>query len=163
MLFCTRVPSDLPCCCNSLSAVLPPLFPVHMHTTVKHFRMRSCTLSKAHSDTCSYTCTTDPYGEAPVWNTEPVLLTWKPLHRLRCDISLFRLLLFPCSLPPSHCLSSAEPIFWHFRRCSSHACHISLLLHSCFLLSFLLRAGITSESCVLYRVIALVFASPWSW
>lgn len=32
---------------------------------------------------------------------------------------------FPYSLPLSYPLSSAEPIFWHFRRCSSHACHLS--------------------------------------
>lgn len=83
-------------------------------------------LSKSsHSDTRKCTHTTDSHGEAPVWNTEPMLLTWKPLHRLRCDISLFCLLLFPYSLPLSYPLSSAEPIFWHFRRCSSHACHIS--------------------------------------
>ena len=31
----------------------------------------------------------------------------------------------PYSLPLSYPLSSAEPIFWHFRRCSSHACHLS--------------------------------------
>lgn len=29
------------------------------------------------------------------------------------------------SLPLAYPLSSAEPIFWHFRRCSSHACHLS--------------------------------------
>lgn len=57
-----------------------------------------------------------------------MLLTWKSLHSLRCDINSFCLLLspsFPCSLPLSYPLSSAEPIFWHFRRCSSHACHLS--------------------------------------
>lgn len=31
----------------------------------------------------------------------------------------------PASLPLSYTLSSDEPIFWHFRRCSSHACHLS--------------------------------------
>ncbi len=57
-----------------------------------------------------------------------MLLTWKSLYCLRCDISSFCLLLppsFPYSLPLSYPLSSAEPIFWHFRRCSSHACHLS--------------------------------------
>lgn len=82
-------------------------------------------IKSSHSDTRKCTHTTGSHGKAPVWNTEPMLLTWKPLHRFRCDISLFRLLLFPYSLPLSYPLSSAEPIFWHFRRCSSHACHIS--------------------------------------
>lgn len=97
-------------------------------TTVKHSYIHllimyfiKCT----HSDTCKCTYTTYSPREAPVWNTEPMLLTWKPLHCLRCDISSFRLLLFPYSLPLSYPLSSAEPIFWHFRRCSSHACHPS--------------------------------------
>lgn len=58
-------------------------------------------------------------------NTEPVLQTWKPLGCLRCDMSLLLFLaltLLPVtSLPLSFSLSSFRPIFWHFRRCSSHA------------------------------------------
>lgn len=90
---------------------------LNIHTYTHHVPYQT------HTQT--HKCSTDSPGEAPVWNTEPMLLTWKSLHSLRCDISPFRLLLFPYSLPLSYPLSSAEPIFWHFRRCSSHACHLS--------------------------------------
>lgn len=102
-------------------------------TTVTHTCINSlCTLSSAHTQTH-----TNAHTRANLKIHPERLLcgiqsqcSWLESLSTASDVTSARSVSCspppsPNSLPLSYPLSSAEPIFWHFRRCSSHACHLS--------------------------------------
>lgn len=109
------------------------LFSIHRHNHCYTFmQYSSCTLSNAHTQSCTnvHACTyLKIHPERLLCGIQSQCL-WLESLSTASDVTSARSVScspppFPYSLPLSYPLSSAEPIFWHFRRCSSHACHLS--------------------------------------
>lgn len=139
-----------------------PLFSIHKNNncyTLEHILIMyliKCT----HAQTLNFTrrgCCVEYRASAPDLKASPAPQMW---HQLVLSPALPPP--FPCSLPLSYPLSSAEPIFWHFRRCSSHACHLSPPPPALSSPALYREHASLSETYVLCRVNALAFASPWS-
>lgn len=97
-------------------------------TTVTHSCIYlSCTSHQTHTDTQKCAHINLKIHQEKLLHGIYSQCSWLESLSAASDVTSARSV--SCSPPPSltlsYPLSSAEPIFWHFRRCSSHACHLS--------------------------------------
>lgn len=97
---------------------------LHIHAFTHHVLYQTHRHTKMHLHTqilkfCQSGSCVEYRAIVPDLKASPLL---QMCHQLALPLALP---LLPYSLPLSQTLSSAEPIFWHFKRCSSHSCHLS--------------------------------------